>query len=63
MRAQAGPPGVAVKSCRRLPSSSRGSVQDAAGKKDVIWLESAVLLKEAGGWRIQFFHSTRVPSK
>jgi ketosteroid isomerase-like protein len=40
-----------------------GSVQDAAGKKDVSWLESAVLLKEAGSWRIQFFHSTRVPAK
>ena len=42
---------------------NRGSVQDAAGKKDVSWLESAVLLKEAGTWRIQFFHSTRVPVK
>ena len=42
---------------------NRGSVQDAAGKKDVSWLESAVLLKEAGTWRIQFFHSTRVPAK
>lgn len=41
---------------------NRGSVQDAAGKKDVSWLESAVLLKEAGTWRIQFFHSTRVPA-
>jgi hypothetical protein len=42
---------------------NRGSVQDAAGKKDVSWLESAVLLKEAGIWRIQFFHSTRVRAK
>ena len=42
---------------------NRGSSQDAAGKKDVSWLESAVLLKEAGTWRIQFFHSTRVPVK
>ena len=42
---------------------NRGNVQDAAGKKDVSWLESAVLLKEAGTWRIQFFHSTRVPAK
>ena len=42
---------------------NRGFVQDAAGKKDVSWLESAVLLKEAGTWRIQFFHSTRVPAK
>jgi ketosteroid isomerase-like protein len=43
--------------------TNRGSSQDAAGKKDVSWLESAVLLKEAGTWRIQFFHSTRVPAK
>ena len=42
---------------------NRGSVQDAAGKKDVSWLESAVLQKEGGTWRIQFFHSTRVPAK
>lgn len=42
---------------------NRGTVQDAAGKKDVSWLESAVLLKEGGTWRIQFFHSTRVPAK
>jgi len=42
---------------------NRGSVQDAAGKKDVSWLESSVLLKEGGAWRIQFFHSTRVPAK
>jgi len=42
---------------------NRGSVTDAAGKRDVSWLESAVLLKEGGTWRIQFFHSTRVPVK
>lgn len=42
---------------------NRGSVQDAAGKKDVSWLESAVLLKDSGAWRIQFFHSTRVPAE
>lgn len=40
---------------------NRGYVQDAAGKKDVSWLESAVLMKDSGTWRIQFFHSTRVP--
>ena len=41
---------------------NRGSVQDASGKKAVEWLESAVLGKESGVWRIRFFHSTRVPS-
>jgi ketosteroid isomerase-like protein len=40
---------------------NRGSVKDASGTKDVTWLESAVLRKEKGDWRIQFFHSTRVP--
>ena len=40
---------------------NRGSVTDAAGAKDVTWLESAVLRKEGGAWRIQFFHSTRAP--
>lgn len=40
---------------------NRGSVTDAAGAKDVTWLESAVLRKEGGTWRIQFFHSTRAP--
>ena len=40
---------------------NRGSVQDESGTKDVTWLESAFLHKEAGVWKIQFFHSTRVP--
>lgn len=42
---------------------NRGSLQDATGKKDLTWLESAVLRKYNDTWRIQFFHSTRVPSK
>ena len=42
---------------------NRGSLQDAKGKKDLTWLESAVLSKEENDtWRIHFFHSTRVPS-
>ena len=40
---------------------NRGSIKDASGTKDVTWLESAVLRKEKDRWRIQFFHSTRVP--
>lgn len=40
---------------------NRGSVQDSSGTKDVTWLESAVLRKQGGRWRIHFFHSTRVP--
>ncbi len=42
---------------------NRGSVQDATGKKDVTWLESAVLRKDDGAWRIRFFHSTRVAAE
>lgn len=42
---------------------NRGSVKDASGTKEVTWLESAVLQKEKGTWRIQFLHSTRVPEK
>ena len=40
---------------------NRGSITDVSGAKDVTWLESAVLRKEKDVWRIQFFHSTRVP--
>ena len=42
---------------------NRGSIKDESGTKDVTWLESAVLRKEKGIWRIQFFHSTRAPGK
>ena len=40
---------------------NRGSVENAAGKKPVTWLESAVCEKQSGHWKIRFFHSTRVP--
>jgi ketosteroid isomerase-like protein len=40
---------------------NEGSVKDAAGTKNVTWLESAFLRKENQNWRIEFFHSTRVP--
>jgi ABC-type glycerol-3-phosphate transport system substrate-binding protein len=40
---------------------NRGSIKDASGTKNLTWLESAVLEKQAGAWRIRFFHSTRVP--
>lgn len=42
---------------------NRGSIKDATGVKELSWLESAVLRKEKGVWRIHFFHSTRVPSE
>jgi ketosteroid isomerase-like protein len=40
---------------------NQGSIQDATGSKDITWLESSILQRGNGGWRIQFFHSTRVP--
>ncbi|HEV2806574.1 MAG TPA: nuclear transport factor 2 family protein [Chthoniobacterales bacterium] len=40
---------------------NEGSVKDAAGTKNVTWLESAFLRRENHHWRIEFFHSTRVP--
>ena len=40
---------------------NQGSIRDASGTKDLTWLESAVLQKEKGVWRIRFFHSTRAP--
>ena len=42
---------------------NHGSIKDASGTKDVTWLESAILQKEKGAWRIRFFHSTRAPEK
>ena len=40
---------------------NRGSVQDKNGTRPLEWLESAVLQKQQGVWRILFFQSTRVP--
>ena len=40
---------------------NRGSIKDASETKDVSWLESAILRKDEGNWRVQFFHSTRMP--
>ena len=42
---------------------NRGSIKDATGVKEMSWLESAVLRKKNGAWRIHFFHSTRVPAQ
>lgn len=42
---------------------NRGSIKDASGVKELSWLESAVLRRNKGVWRIHFFHSTRVPSE
>jgi ketosteroid isomerase-like protein len=38
-----------------------GSITDASGRVNQEWLESAILEKQAGTWKIRFVHSTRVP--
>ena len=40
---------------------NKGSITDASGTVKQNWLESAVLEKQAGRWKIVFMHSTRVP--
>jgi Domain of unknown function (DUF4440) len=40
---------------------NEGSVTNASRTQHMKWLESAFLRKEAGTWKIAFFHSTRVP--
>lgn len=40
---------------------NRGSIANASGKQDQQWLESAVLEKQSGIWKILFMQSTRVP--
>ena len=40
---------------------NKGSITDASGTVNQKWLESAFLEKQAGGWKIVFLHSTRVP--
>jgi hypothetical protein len=42
---------------------NRGSLEDNSGKQNLSWLESAVLRKQNGAWRIHFLHSTRVTSE
>jgi ketosteroid isomerase-like protein len=42
---------------------NQGSITDASGTTaSQQWLESAVLRRQAGGWKIVFMHSTRVPA-
>ena len=40
---------------------NKGSITDASGTVNQKWWESAFLEKQAGGWKIVFLHSTRVP--
>jgi hypothetical protein len=41
---------------------NEGSLEDASGRQELQWLESAILRYEDGQWRVQFLHSTRVPT-
>jgi hypothetical protein len=41
---------------------NRGSVFDGKTTTPLTWLESAVLMHGKTGWRIRFFHSTKVPA-
>jgi ketosteroid isomerase-like protein len=38
----------------------RGSITNAGGKKDAVWLESAVVDRLGKGWCVAFLHSTVV---
>src|ERR1700722_11345541 len=38
---------------------NKGSVKNASGTQQVMWLESMVLEKKDGKWKIHFVHSTR----
>jgi hypothetical protein len=40
---------------------NQGSITDTSGTTKVQWLESAVLERRSGVWKILFMHSTRVP--
>lgn len=44
-----------------LTWENRGSIADASRTREITWIESAVLRWSDGGWRMAFFHSTRVP--
>ena len=35
-------------------------IESAAGKRKILWLESAVLVKEKNSWKLEMMHSTRV---
>ncbi|WP_158943090.1 nuclear transport factor 2 family protein [Granulicella sp. S190] len=41
---------------------NKGGVTDASGTVAQTWLESGFLERRGGVWRVEFMHSTRVPS-
>ncbi len=40
---------------------NQGSITSGSATTDQQWLESAVLKKQSGSWKLVFMHSTRVP--
>jgi hypothetical protein len=42
---------------------NQGSHEDATGRQDLTWLESAVLQFDGSRWRIRFVHSTRAAQR
>jgi hypothetical protein len=40
----------------------KGSVTDAAGPKEVTWLETAAFRRDTGKWRLFFIESARTPT-
>jgi ketosteroid isomerase-like protein len=42
---------------------NRADINSAGGERKVAWLESAVLVKEEGKWKVKMLHSTRVSVK
>lgn len=41
---------------------NKAEIRRASGLRTVVWLESAVIVKEGDRWKVQLLHSTRVDS-
>lgn len=39
---------------------NKAEIKSQSGERNVVWLESAVLIKVEGRWKIQLLHSTRL---
>lgn len=43
--------------------NNRADISSSNGERKVTWLESAVLVRESGEWKVKMLHSTRVMGK
>jgi ketosteroid isomerase-like protein len=43
--------------------NNKADISSANGERKVTWLESAVLVKEGGEWKVKMLHSTRISGK